>query len=718
MKIVKQTPLTPAATELIGKATSDEVGVGSIFIRNFTYGINLCRIAKIEECQDHDKTPFLRIHYETAQDWEGMEWRSYGTDRAEHFFNDETYLIKPKAGQSIVDAIAEAHKAAIAMIENKDFTAISADEEEIKPTERVSTGSKEHLTVMEAEMKNKRNIVGILQSFVGYEMRKRQQELDEVKKHLGGILDVFNKKIKKIQRVISMIELYLGINEEIVQISEGEKALATAPINFRQQLLFMDEEVGEAKDGGWDYQNIEGFDKWLVENERFKKIVPEEKCVVAFRVRRTSKHYSDNAFEQAIKNAKNGMTYLLIRNGNCLYRIWAEINIGKRLFPLRKEFEDILTQISNRKQKYLTDREVEALETEMSEYQKRAFMLQGLIDRTEVFHPLVKPVSMFKMEEADGLINFIYDDEAALPNGRLPFWQWVKKINKGIKRGSRIVHSGQYSSEGRFTSNKDYKDRLFYYCSDFNAPRLPSAGVYEVHEKFEETTDELPHYYIDKMEREGLLLEKGKEKLEHYHKGYETHETNNYLPDSKSTEIKTWKKDGREYLETYKCKFLKRIFYIKYNPKDTVYGSWGDYDPYERKKSIGWQFDLRYDDFIFNYDQISIEDIDFYLDSRADRKHYANMMPILRTWKKHRLEEMKWEKEFVEFIWRRAQEKNLVCKMGVDFNKLIWSAIDWWKHKNIWKRPITKDDALALRMIERRIFSKESLKKNFVKNLA
>jgi len=29
--------------------------------------------------------------------------------------------------------------------------------------------------------------------------------------------------------------------------------------------------------------------------------------------------------------------------------------------------------------------------------------------------------------------------------------------------------------------------------------------------------------------------------------------------------------------------------------------------------------------------------------------------------------------------------------------------VDWWKYKNKWKRPIDKDDAKALRMIERKL---------------
>jgi len=33
----------------------------------------------------------------------------------------------------------------------------------------------------------------------------------------------------------------------------------------------------------------------------------------------------------------------------------------------------------------------------------------------------------------------------------------------------------------------------------------------------------------------------------------------------------------------------------------------------------------------------------------------------------------------------------------------VWEAVNWWKIKNKWKRPIREDDNKALRMIEKRV---------------
>ena len=41
-----------------------------------------------------------------------------------------------------------------------------------------------------------------------------------------------------------------------------------------------------------------------------------------------------------------------------------------------------------------------------------------------------------------------------------------------------------------------------------------------------------------------------------------------------------------------------------------------------------------------------------------------------------------------------------------DIRERVIRCIDWWKWKNTIKRPIDKDDVLAIRMIEKRVKSK------------
>ena len=84
------------------------------------------------------------------------------------------------------------------------------------------------------------------------------------------------KEVIKIQRVITMIEIYVGINEEMHQIKVGAESDLSIPLSIRQQILFMDEEIGLWEDGGIDYSQIDKFDEWVVDNyeEILEKICP------------------------------------------------------------------------------------------------------------------------------------------------------------------------------------------------------------------------------------------------------------------------------------------------------------------------------------------------------------------------------------------------------------------------------------------------------------
>ena len=133
----------------------------------------------------------------------------------------------------------------------------------------------------------------------------------------------------------------------------------------------------------------------------------------------------------------------------------------------------------------------------------------------------------------------------------------------------------------------------------------------------------------------------------------------------------------------------KLICHVK--PDDKIWHGWREYET-ERKNSV--PFYLYVNDWcVLNYDLITIEEIDYFINSRFDRGNYLEMMPILHGLKKRRLEEIEWEKGLAE-------------RLAVEFRceeELIWKCIVWWKAKVIWKRPIMSDDAKALRMIRGRI---------------
>ncbi len=685
MELQKSNNLSKAIQKMLIVAGLD-INIGDLYIDK--RGEDVIRITKIErrhneyfEANKHDADYAkhhpkysLFISYDVATNWEATNWSSYGSGQSISEFQEGGKYRK------LTKSVSEYRQEALDVIEGRisiNELSIEETESDNQNTSLISKSSKEGLIAIQKDMEQKKNRVDMIKCFVSNEMERRKQELDKIRDKLNGVLAVFKKQISRIMRVITTIELYLGIDEEIFQIQDGEKAPVDTPITFRQRVLYMDEEVANVDDGGLDFQDIEVFDNWLLENNNYKQLIPEIKGIVVFRPRRYAKDYGEDRYGDEKNMLNRTTTYLLIRNGDCLYRIFTDrIVIQPRLFPQRTELMKLLNEIDETESKYQKEEAQEKVEDLMYQYRKRAVLLQGLIDRTEILHPLPNnTLSIFKMDEAGDMFNFVYDDEASLPDGRLPFWDWVKQNNKKIGVGSRILMTGNYNSYSR--SRKDFTNYIFLKVNEYNMPELPKTGVYEV-EKFIQTES----VKISKTRVESYLKE---------------NEITNY-------------KIKREY-QTRGAGIYCELTYqlneehltIMYNPKDSAYRGWGAMEQTERKNRIRFKIDAS-DSWVLNYDQISLDDIDFYLQNRADRENYLDMMPLIRNLKKWRLVELENEKHFVKMVIQQITSTTTKKPIS-ELEKKVWEAVEWWKFKNKFKRPIDKDDTKALRMIQSKIIN-------------
>ena len=109
---------------------------------------------------------------------------------------------------------------------------------------------------------------------------------------------------------------------------------------------------------------------------------------------------------------------------------------------------------------------------------------------------------------------------------------------------------------------------------------------------------------------------------------------------------------------------------------------------------------LSFDDLYLNYDRVSLEDVDFYLNSRLERKDFLHVLPTLITMRKELRKEQAEEGAFRQMLQGRLLSKGVSESRSA---ALIDSAIEWWKYRTITSRPIRSDDAKAMRMIEFRL---------------
>lgn len=625
------------------------------------------------------------------------------------------------------------------------------------------------------------------------ELEKQMAPLQKMKDEMYGIMAVMKKKIRQLEQIIATIEIYLGVGEDVVQIQEGPAAADGEAVNLFQMLLYMDEEVGDPRElsegvPGIHSGNIQDFDSWLlqprndgIDGPNYERLIPLPKGVVALQVSRQTREYytcSKNAdfwtrartsLANAERNGEDRGTYILIRNGYNIYRVMSGIDFRPRLFPLRDEFQNYFDELQKGNQLVKDPEDSDAWVPESAEvkrerisdkmyekqfpYMRRALLLEGLLHRTEIFHPVPPTFTFSKTETHGDFVRFIHDDENVLPDGRLPFKEFKKQANARITRGSRVVIVGGIDND---TSRFDSR-----FHNDHGTPRSPQDGVYTVEREwldrdcivrtFDLSYDELKacrnrgheelfyynsHRWSDSHEittkddryktfqqqqqvqakvqaqldaydglgekDHGLYWNKRREWVQDKEASYklrpEDHRTNWY-------DRRYEGKPGHGHYITYKelrVAYKSDKLYILYNPNDDIYDFYTGANKGKRKNRIRFYIH-RLDKEVLNYDQMDPEDVHYYLHARHERVNYMWMVRELWHLRDALKTEHDKEAEFIKHaIVDRYKTLDWDDNFTQDFTRFVWRAVAWWKNKVINKRPITDDTGKAYRMITKK----------------
>jgi len=268
------------------------------------------------------------------------------------------------------------------------------------------------------------------------------------------------KALEVVEDRIFTVELYCGLQETVHQIKDGEPAPIDTPIHLRQQLLYMDEEcLFDYADGGMDFKKLEQFDEWVVKPANLERILPEPKGIVAFRVRREKKAYCEakslaQAWIQMRWNKANMETYLLIRNGERVYRIATAINFSPRLIPFENEigepqFKKVHRRYNwkNREDDEWTeditpdhveyDDSVDEVEKKLKHYNRMIILIQGLLDRSRVFMPH-SGIKLTRDDHMGKWLVCVRDEEKGLPANRVTWKEYRDQLNKSLRKGKMV----------------------------------------------------------------------------------------------------------------------------------------------------------------------------------------------------------------------------------------------------------------------------------------
>lgn len=341
--------------------------------------------------------------------------------------------------------------------------------------------------------------------------------------------------IKRIERQIFNVELYAGLVEKVEQIADGEPAELSTPVHLFQRRAYMDEEcLANYKAGGMTFKNINAFDRWIAKRENRNRLLPFDRCMLAFRVRRNLKEIDTPSLSAFIKlfyeQDLDKLTFLYIRNGERLYRLRTKIEFGEDLFPdlthieesgvlfgmfegyeckkivsvgevedwqRRKEAYDAYRKLSwdeqrktlhpsfsssfERYEPYDKDSvfydDITAfIEEETARHNRLVLILQGLLDRSPVLHPH-PPWRLWTPEGFATGLRLIYDNSRAIAAGDAPdFEEYRRRLNARLKTGSVTTGQEDYWERVEARKESERMDGDWRVKGDWRPKRLRPQG--------------------------------------------------------------------------------------------------------------------------------------------------------------------------------------------------------------------------------------------------
>lgn len=256
----------------------------------------------------------------------------------------------------------------------------------------------------------------------------------------------------QMQKGIASLDLYTGKGVTLECIHQGDGASEDVPLTLMQRKLIAEEELAAWAPVGedFDFRSMEMFDSHLAENADLRdQLLPFPRCVVSVAMRRQDLDYGDMTLNQ-IYNRRNRGVFLLVRNGNSLYRVYSHEpthEFAPRLFPTRNEFDSLFAGVDGAR---ITLQDIrftqQALKGEdlSLHYRRLLILLAGLDHRLQLFgafYPAAQWSRFITLDFQQRYLRFIADDEPETQLGehRPAVNEWMKSRNAYLRSGSRVL---------------------------------------------------------------------------------------------------------------------------------------------------------------------------------------------------------------------------------------------------------------------------------------
>ncbi|MDD5211431.1 MAG: hypothetical protein PHV62_03385, partial [Sulfuricurvum sp.] len=148
---------------------------------------------------------------------------------------------------------------------------------------------------------------------------------------------------RKIQEKINVLQTYSGIGKDLIKVCSGKNSKAEK-ITIFQSFRYMREDIELLSDfEEFDFRTLEAFDEFLANN--YKELIPTDLSIQAFKISKFPILYkSQNMFGQNIteKDDRNDLIFIIIRNGDNVYRMFNKYRFNGKLFHSENELENVI----------------------------------------------------------------------------------------------------------------------------------------------------------------------------------------------------------------------------------------------------------------------------------------------------------------------------------------------------------------------------------------
>ena len=259
----------------------------------------------------------------------------------------------------------------------------------------------------------------------------------------------------ELMKGIASLDLYTGKGVEVETLVTGASAAPDQKLHVLQGKVFAEEELAAWADvdAEFDYRDMKNFDRALQEESGFRaQILPFPRMIVSIATRRAALDYGDgvSGIEAALRNARNKLTFLLVRDGDNIYRVYSgepTHEATPRLFPTMAEIDGLFRGFDGEN---ITFRDLEftkrakRMDALALHYKRFLILLCGLDHRDNLFGRFYDPaeaLQFLSLSFQQRHFVFVADDEPGtlLGEGRPAVANFMAAQNAQLRSGSRVL---------------------------------------------------------------------------------------------------------------------------------------------------------------------------------------------------------------------------------------------------------------------------------------